>query len=89
MKKNRLCHGCYAEILPKHTKRSCTNRRISKVYPGKHPTGLYGYNTTNKISPNQAKIDDKNETGTKNSCAGIGNAATKLREVKSICDVSV
>ena len=31
LKKNRLCYGCYAEISPKHTTQSCTNRRTCKM----------------------------------------------------------
>ena len=87
MKKNRLCYGCYGEISSKHT--ACTNRRICKVCQGKHPTGLHGYKTKNKKSPNEAKADDKNETAMKSNCAGIGNAATNLGEVISMCVVSV
>ena len=87
LKKNRLRYGCYGEISSKHT--ACTNRRICKVCQGKHPTGLHGYKTKNKKSPNEAKADDKNETAMKSNCAGIGNAATNLGEVISMCVVSV
>ena len=89
MKKNRLCYGCYAEISSKHTARSCTNRRVCEVCQGRHPTGLHGYKTKNKKSPNEAKADNKNETAMKSNCAGIGNAATNLGEVISMCVVSV
>ena len=89
LKKNRLCYGCYAEISSKHTARSCTNRRVCEVCQGRHPTGLHGYKTKNKKSPNEAKADNKNETAMKSNCAGIGNAATNLGEVISMCVVSV
>ena len=65
LKKNRLCYGCYAEISPKHTARSCTNRRTCKICQGKHPTGLHGYKRKNKKFPDEAKVDDKNETAMK------------------------
>ena len=35
LKKNRLCYSCYTENSPKHTARSCINRRICKVCQGK------------------------------------------------------
>ena len=89
LKKNRLCYGCYAETSSKHTVRSCTNRRVCEVCQGKHPTGLHGYKTKNKKSPNEAKAGDKNETPMKSNCSGIANAATNLGEVISICVLSV
>ena len=89
LKKNRLCYGCYAEMSSKHTARSCTNKRACKVCHGKHPTVLNGYKAKTKKSPNEAKDDDKNETATKNKCASIGNAATNLGELISMCVMSV
>ena len=89
LKKNRLCYGCYAEISPKHTARSYTNRRTCKICQGKHPTGLHGYKRKNKKSPDEAKVDDKNETAMKSNCAGVGNTATNVGEVISMCVVSV
>ena len=89
LKKNRLCYGCYAEISSKHAARSCINRRVCEVCQGRHPTGLHDYKTKNKKSPNEAKVDNKNETAMKSNCAGIGNAATNLGEVISMCVVFV
>ena len=89
MKKNRLCYGCYAEISPKYTARLCTNRRTCKVCQGKHLPGLHCYKTKNKKSPNESKVDNKNETTMKSNCAGIGNAATNLKEVIYVCVVLV
>ena len=78
-----------AEMSSKHTARSCTNKRVCKVCHGKHPTGLNGYKAKNKKSPYEAKVDDKNETAMKSKCASIGNAATNLGEVISMCVMSV
>ena len=89
LKKNRLCYGCYAEISSKHTARSSKNRRVCEVCQGRHPTGLHGYKTKNKKSPNEAKADNKNETAMKSNCAGIGNAATNLGEVIRMYVMSV
>ena len=89
MKKNRSCFGCYAEISPKHKARSCKNRRNCKICQGKHPTGLHGYKRKNKKSPDEAKVDDKNQTAMKRNFAGVGNAATNVGEVISMCVVSV
>ena len=89
LKKNRLCYGRYVEISSKHTARSCAIRRVCKVRQRKYPTGLHGYSTKNKKSPNEAEVNDKNETAMKSNYAGIGKAATNLGEVISMCVVSV
>ena len=81
LKKNIFCYGCYAEISPKHT--------AGKICQGKHPTGLHGYKRKNKKSPDEAKVDHKNETAMKSNCAGVGNAATNVGEFISMCVVSV
>ena len=64
-------------------------QKICKVCQVKHPTGLHGYKTKNKKSPNEAKVDDKNEIAMKSNCACIGNAATNLVEFISMSVVSV
>ena len=64
-------------------------QKICKVCQAKHPTGLHGYKTKNKKSPNEAKVDDKNEIAMKSNCACIGNAATNPVEVISMCVVLV
>ena len=89
LKKNRLCYGCYAEISSKHTARSCTNSRVCKVCQGKYTTGLRVYKPKNKKSSNEAAANNKNETAMKSNCAGIGNVATNLGEVISMCVVSL
>ena len=89
MQKSRFCYDCYAEISPKHTARSCSNRTTCKVCQGKHPSGLYGYKTKNKKSQNKANVDNENETTMKSNCTGIGIAVTNLGEVIKMCFVPV
>ena len=64
-------------------------QKICKVCQAKRSTGLHGYKTKNKKSPDEAKVDDKNEISMKSNCACTGNAATNLVEVISMCVVLV
>ena len=76
-------------VMQKSTAQSFTNRRTCKVCQGNYTTRWDGYDTKNKKSSNEAKVDDKNETAMKSYCTDIGNAVTNLKEFISICCVSV
>ena len=90
LKKNKLCYGCYREIMSTHTARTCNNRKVCKVCQGKHPSGLHSYKMKNK----KRSDDDKDKTGEqlgamKSNCAGIKNAATVVGEFISLCVIPV
>ena len=88
LKKNKLCYGCYSEITPNHTARTCKKRRICKICQGKHPSGLHGYKAKVKTQPTEDQEGDS-KIDVKSNCAGIKNAAVAVGEVISMCVVPV
>ena len=40
--KKKLCYRCLGNISKEHNVKSCANRRMCKVFSGRHPTVLHG-----------------------------------------------
>ena len=87
--KNKLCYGCYREIMSTHTARTCNNRRVCKVCHGKHPSGLHGYKMKRKKTSDNDTDTTVEQEAIISNCAGIKNAATAVGEVISMCVVPV
>ena len=84
--KKKLCYGCLGNISKKHNAKSCANRRMYKVWNGKHPVVLHGL----KIQKCKKKGNNKDPETKKDKPEEVKCASTNTgSDVISMCIVPV
>ena len=84
--KKKLCYGCLGNISKKHNAKSCANRRMYKVWNGKHPVVLHGL----KIQKCKKKGNNKDPETKEDKPEEVKCASTNAgSDVISMCIVPV